>query len=55
MRAGADRREQKKLAATHERELLIKMRGGKEMTKEEVDREKAAAARADKATAPFSP
>ncbi len=49
MRAGADRREQKKEAAKHERDLLIRMRGDKSITQEEVDREKAAAIRADKA------
>jgi len=48
MRAGADRREQKKQAALHEKELLSKMRNGKEMTKEELERERAAAERADK-------
>mmetsp|Transcript_19753 Transcript_19753/g.49873 ORF Transcript_19753/g.49873 Transcript_19753/m.49873 type:complete len:800 (+) Transcript_19753:151-2550(+) len=48
MRAGADRREQKKQAALHERELLTKMRGGKELTTEELAREKAAEERADK-------
>mmetsp|Transcript_27138 Transcript_27138/g.76568 ORF Transcript_27138/g.76568 Transcript_27138/m.76568 type:complete len:683 (+) Transcript_27138:506-2554(+) len=48
MRAGADRREQKKAAAEHERELLSKMRDGKEMTAEELKREKAALDRASK-------
>lgn len=51
MRAGADRREQKKQAALHERELLTKMRGGKELTTEELAREKAAEERADKVAA----
>lgn len=48
MRAGADRREQKKQAAQHERELLTKMRGGKELTAEQKEREVKAEQRADK-------